>query len=64
MNQMESVQIAEEIKGIIEDLVAELDDYILNKKKAAAKRGRKQSLELTKLFKAFRKSSVADCKNF
>ena len=45
-------------------LIEELDDYSSNKKKIAAKRARKKTLELTELFKTFRKQSVADCKTF
>lgn len=61
---MESITIASDIKKVITELIDELDDYSSNKKKIAAKRARKKTLELTELFKNFRKQSVADCKTF
>jgi len=64
MEELKSVEIVSGIKGLIEELVAELDDYAIKKKKVAAKRARKQTLELAKLFKDFRSQSVADCKTF
>ena len=62
--EMESIKLVGDIKEMITDLIEELDDYSSNKKKIAAKRARKKTLELTELFKTFRKQSVADCKTF
>ena len=64
MEDLKSVEIANDIKVVVETLVTELNDYSAKKKKVAAKRARKQTLELSKLFKEFRKQSVADCKTF
>lgn len=56
--------MANDIKTVVASLVEELDDYASKKKKVAAKRARKQTLELAQMFKDFRKQSVADCKTF
>jgi hypothetical protein len=62
--EMESIKLVDDMKELITELIDELDDYSSNKKKIAAKRARKKTLELTGLFKTFRKQSVADCKTF
>ena len=64
MEDLKSVEVASDIVTVVEQLVEELNDYSSNRKKIAAKRARKQTLELGKLFKEFRKQSVADCKTF
>ena len=59
---MESVKIAGEIKTKVAELMDELTTYVEKGRKVSAKRARAATVELTKMFKAFRKSSVADCK--
>jgi hypothetical protein len=59
---MKSVEIANDIREKMNDLDAELETWIVKGNKAAAKRARKKTIELEKLFKLFRKASVADSK--
>lgn len=61
---MKSIELVGDIKELLEALMIELDDFSTKKKKVAAKRARKQTLELAELFKKFRKQSVTDCKTF
>jgi hypothetical protein len=59
---MKSVEIANDIREKLNELDGELETWIVKGTKAAAKRARKKTLELEKLFKAFRKESVSDSK--
>jgi hypothetical protein len=60
MEQLPSHEVAINIIKDIEQLKIELDDWIINGKKIAAKRARKLTLSLTKIMKDFRSLSVKD----
>lgn len=59
---MTSVETSRDIISKMEELNVELTDWSEKGKKAAAKRARKHTLDLEKLFKVFRKQSVSDSK--
>lgn len=57
---MESMEMVESIKEKMVMLASEMDDYSVKKRKVSGKRARKITLELTEMFKKFRKQSVID----
>ncbi|GHU87019.1 hypothetical protein FACS1894153_4650 [Bacteroidia bacterium] len=54
--------LVKSIKAQIEEFNANVDAFVVKGNKAAAARARKNTNELTKLFKEFRKESVAASK--
>lgn len=57
---MESMEMVNSIKETMTMLVSEMDNYSMKKKKVSGKRARKLTLELTEMFKKFRKQSIID----
>lgn len=57
-----STETSKDIRAKLEELTKELTDYEEKGKKASAKRARKHTLDLEKMFKVFRKQSVLDAK--
>ena len=54
--------LLDQIKGQIDSFVKDAEANVVKGKKAAGTRARKASLELTKMFKDFRKKSIDSAK--
>ena len=55
--------LLDQIKGQIDSFVKDAEANVVKGNKAAGTRARKASLELTKMFKDFRKKSIDSAKN-